>query len=123
MEIHGEVSGCPRRALLRAAAVVCLMLMAGVLSSCLHFQAEEFSGSPDKILFNRAADAIDDQKYDVGRLMLETLINTYPDSEYAAKAKELLDDPRLGCGSSVVDFSLDCNGHPDSGGGLPFFPN
>jgi len=42
---------------------------------------------PDKILFERATNEIAHGRYDVGRLTLQTLINTYPDSEYLSKAK------------------------------------
>jgi outer membrane protein assembly factor BamD len=42
---------------------------------------------PDKILYERATNAIAHGRYDVGRLTLQTLINTYPDSEFLAKAK------------------------------------
>ena len=42
---------------------------------------------PDKILFEKATREIEKGRYDVGRLTLQTLINTYPDSEYLAKAK------------------------------------
>ena len=42
---------------------------------------------PDKVLFERADNDIKHGRYDVARLTLQTLINTYPDSEYLAKAK------------------------------------
>jgi outer membrane protein assembly factor BamD len=42
---------------------------------------------PDKILYEKAINEISHARYDVGRLTLQTLINTYPDSEYLAKAK------------------------------------
>jgi outer membrane protein assembly factor BamD len=45
------------------------------------------SAEPDKVLFTRATDDIKHGRYTVGRLNLQTLINTYPDSEYLAKAK------------------------------------
>jgi len=45
------------------------------------------SKQPDKVLFDRAMDALKHNRYDVARLTLETLINTYPDSEYIARAK------------------------------------
>ncbi len=45
------------------------------------------SKQPDKVLFDRAMDAMKHNKYDVARLSLQTLINTYPDSEYVARAK------------------------------------
>jgi outer membrane protein assembly factor BamD len=45
------------------------------------------SKQPDKVLFDRALDALKHNRYDVARLTLQTLINTYPDSEYIARAK------------------------------------
>jgi outer membrane protein assembly factor BamD len=42
---------------------------------------------PDKILYEKATHEIARGHYDVGRLTLQTLINTYPDSEFLAKAK------------------------------------
>jgi len=45
------------------------------------------SKQPDKVLFDRAMDALKHNRYDVTRLVLQTLINTYPDSEYIARAK------------------------------------
>ena len=45
------------------------------------------SVEPDKVLFDRALDDIKRRKFTEGRLSLQTLINTYPDSEYLAKAK------------------------------------
>ena len=42
---------------------------------------------PDKVLFQKATNEISHGRYDVGRLTLQTLINTYPDSEYLSKAK------------------------------------
>src|SRR5499425_2997773 len=45
------------------------------------------SKQPDKVLFDRAMDAMKHNRFDVARLTLQTLINTYPDSEYIARAK------------------------------------
>jgi outer membrane protein assembly factor BamD len=45
------------------------------------------SAEPDKVLYERALEDIKKNKHTVGRLTLQTLINTYPDSEYLAKAK------------------------------------
>jgi outer membrane protein assembly factor BamD len=47
---------------------------------------------PDKILYERATNEIVHGRYDVGRLTLQTLINTYPDSEYLSKAKLAIAD-------------------------------
>ena len=49
--------------------------------------AEVSSKQPDKVLFDRAMDALKHNRYDLARLTLQTLINTYPDSEYIARAK------------------------------------
>ena len=45
------------------------------------------SKQPDKVLFDRAMDAMKHNHFDVARMTLQTLINTYPDSEYIARAK------------------------------------
>lgn len=45
------------------------------------------SAEPDKVLYERALNSIKRTKYIEGRLSFQTLINTYPDSEYLAKAK------------------------------------
>jgi outer membrane protein assembly factor BamD len=50
------------------------------------------SKQPDKVLFDRAEDAIKHGKFDIARLSLQTLINTYPDSEYVARAKLAIGD-------------------------------
>src|SRR3977135_1954926 len=44
------------------------------------------SKQPDKVLFDRAMDALKHNRFDVARITLETLINTYPDSEFVARA-------------------------------------
>ncbi|HXA76696.1 MAG TPA: outer membrane protein assembly factor BamD [Candidatus Acidoferrales bacterium] len=45
------------------------------------------SAEPDKVLYDKAMVAIKHSRYTEGRLDFQTLINTYPDSEYLAKAK------------------------------------
>jgi outer membrane protein assembly factor BamD len=45
------------------------------------------SSEPDKLLYDRAQEDLKHSRYTEGRLSLQTLINTYPDSEYLAKAK------------------------------------
>ncbi len=47
---------------------------------------------PDKVLFQKAQHEITHSRYEVGRLTLQTLINTYPDSEYLSKAKLAIAD-------------------------------
>ncbi|MDP9268864.1 MAG: outer membrane protein assembly factor BamD [Acidobacteriota bacterium] len=71
---------------------VLLIAVAMVATGCRHNNVKNpianiNSKQPDKVLFDRAMDAMKHGKYDVARLSLQTLINTYPDSEYIARAK------------------------------------
>ncbi len=50
------------------------------------------TAEPDKVLYDRAIEDIKRGRQEVGRLSLQTLINTYPDSEYLAKAKLAIAD-------------------------------
>src|SRR5712692_3221314 len=52
----------------------------------------ENTAEPDKILYSKAMDDIKHGRHEVGRLNLQTLINTYPDSDYLAKAKLTIAD-------------------------------
>jgi len=47
---------------------------------------------PDKQLYDKAMADVKHSRYETGRLSLQTLINTYPDSEYLAKAKLAIAD-------------------------------
>jgi outer membrane protein assembly factor BamD len=73
--------------------IVLIISLAFVLSGCSHKNKVENplanldSKQPDKVLFDRASDALQHRQYDVARLTFQTLINTYPDSEYIARAK------------------------------------
>jgi len=42
---------------------------------------------PDRVLFEKAMRDLKKNKFTVGRLTLQTLINTYPDSEFLPRAK------------------------------------
>jgi len=59
------------------------------------------SKQPDKVLFDRAMDAMKHNRFDVARLTLQTLINTYPDSEYVARAKLAVADSWYAEGGST----------------------
>jgi outer membrane protein assembly factor BamD len=50
------------------------------------------TAEPDKQLYDKAMNDIKHGRHEVGRLGLQTLINTYPDSEYLAKAKLAIAD-------------------------------
>jgi outer membrane protein assembly factor BamD len=69
---------------------LCLAVTAVLLAGCGKKNKQpdlNASAEPDKILYERALKDIKDGKHIIGRLTLQTLINTYPDSEYLAKAK------------------------------------
>jgi outer membrane protein assembly factor BamD len=79
-----------QRSLIRLWALLGLLAGSMVLSSCGRRAAAvdlDSSAEPDKVLYEAAMQEINDGKYEVGRLGLQTLMNTYPDSEYLAKAK------------------------------------
>jgi outer membrane protein assembly factor BamD len=72
--------------------------LAGLLSSCgirRHKYADPITKNteqPDKVLFDRAINDIEHSRYEIARLTLQTLINTYDSSEYLAKAKLAIAD-------------------------------
>jgi len=68
-------------------AVLTCTLLSGCLGKKKAAPVAGTSAEPDKVLFAKSTDDIKHGKYTVGRLGLQTLINTYPDSEYLAKAK------------------------------------
>jgi len=63
--------------------------------------AQVDSKQPDKVLFSKAMEATSHGKYEIARLNLQTLINTYPDSEYVARAKLAIGDSWLAEGGSA----------------------
>jgi outer membrane protein assembly factor BamD len=76
-----------KRVLLLAALLSCLPV-AGCFKKkeALSQKGTGTSSEPDKLLFDRAMTDVQHGRYTEGRLTLQTLINTYPDSEYLAKA-------------------------------------
>ena len=72
-------------------AVICLLLC-GFGCSPIGAVADRH---PDEVLFERAMDAAERRHFTAAHITLETLINTYPDSEYADKARLTLRDPRI----------------------------
>src|ERR1035441_150965 len=50
------------------------------------------SSQPDKVLFDKAMISLKKGRYDVARLTLQTLLNTYPDSEFRMRAKLAVGD-------------------------------
>ncbi|MBI3404382.1 MAG: outer membrane protein assembly factor BamD [Acidobacteria bacterium] len=78
-----------RSALLIVTSILSVSLLAGCgkAKKTQSKNAAPTSAEPDKVLFERAMNDISKNRHTVGRLTLQTLINTYPDSEYLAKAK------------------------------------
>jgi len=62
-------------------------LLAGCLGKKNTAPVAGTSVEPDKVLYTKATADMKRGRYATGRLALQTLINTYPDSEYLAKAK------------------------------------
>jgi outer membrane protein assembly factor BamD len=50
------------------------------------------AGLPDKVLYDKAINATKSGHFDIARLDLQTLLNTYPDSQYLMKAKLAIAD-------------------------------
>lgn len=78
--------------------VTATALMALVASSC-GFKRKAYENpitkdtqQPDKVLFDKAIKDVERGRYEVARLTLNTLINTYDTSEYLAKAKLAIAD-------------------------------
>ena len=72
-----------------------LVLFSLLLAGCGGKQvATDAAGSdldePDRVLYDRAMKDLGRSRYNVARLALQTLINTYPDSEYLPQAKYAL---------------------------------
>jgi hypothetical protein len=53
-------------------------------------------GHPDRVLFKRGMLAVKEKKLDVAHLTFQTLINTYPKSKYAQRAKKVMENPKIG---------------------------
>ncbi|HUR36376.1 MAG TPA: outer membrane protein assembly factor BamD [Terriglobales bacterium] len=76
-----------RRHTLLALILALVVIATGCKNKTSNPIANVDSKQPDKVLFDRAMDALKRNKFDVARLTLQTLINTYPDSEFIARAK------------------------------------
>ncbi len=77
---------------------VILVLIAGLTCSCV-YKAKKYDNpitkdtqQPDKVLFDAAINDLEHSRFEVARLTLNTLMNTYDQSEYMAKAKLALAD-------------------------------
>jgi outer membrane protein assembly factor BamD len=81
------------RVSLLSVLVVLLMITAACSNKkAVNPLANVGSKQPDKVLFDKAMDAMKHNRFDVARMTLQTLINTYPDSEFIARAKLAVGD-------------------------------
>ncbi len=81
-----------RVSLLSVLAVLLMITAACTNKKATNPLANVGSKQPDKVLFDKAMDAMKHNRYDVARMTLQTLINTYPDSEFIARAKLAVGD-------------------------------
>ena len=79
------------------------------------------TAEPDKLLYERAIDDIKHGRHEVGRLNMQTLINTYPDSEYLAKAKLAIADSYYKEGGTA-NTTLAIQAYQDFGVFFPMLP-
>ena len=79
------------------------------------------TAEPDKVLYNRALADIKRGRQEVGRLAMQTLINTYPDSEYLAKAKLAIADSYYK-EAGTANMTQAIQGYKDFGIFFPFLP-
>src|SRR5579862_2679445 len=77
---------------------VLVTFLAGLLSSC-GFRRHKYDDpitkdtkQPDKVLYDRAINDIEHGRFEIARITLNTLINTYDQSEFMAKAKLAIAD-------------------------------
>jgi outer membrane protein assembly factor BamD len=114
-----------RRILLAAMAAFVLLSATRGDAQILHKKKKvnkstsaENTAEPDKILFDRGLADIKHGRHEVGRLGMQTLINTYPDSEYLAKAKLAIADSYYKEGGTA-NLTQAINGYKDF---IVFFP-
>jgi len=81
-----------RKIVLSLALACTLLLAAGCHHKVQNPLANIDSKQPDKALYDRAMDSMKHGRYQEARTLLETLLNTYSDSEYLARAKLAVGD-------------------------------
>src|SRR5215510_1921264 len=84
-----------RRAMRNTAAVMAVAVLAGGCGLRRHKYDNPITKDtqqPDKVLFDKAINDIEHSRFEIARLLLQNLINTYDTSEYLAKAKLAIAD-------------------------------
>src|SRR5215471_18111390 len=108
----------------RTRLIVSLAMLLSIATACTNKKvnnplANVGSKQPDKVLFDRAMDQMKHNRFDQARMILQTLINTYPDSEYIARAKLAVGDSWYAEGgtTSLAQAELEYKDF------ITFFPN
>src|SRR5579864_2356837 len=78
--------------ILALAAILAQVTFAGFKRKKYENPIAKDTQQPDKVLFDKAVNDIEHGRYEVARLTLNTLINTYDTSEYLAKSKLAIAD-------------------------------
>ena len=81
--------------------------------------ADVKSAQPDKLLYDKSMAAINKGRFEVARLDLQTLLSTYPDSEYQMRAKLAFADSWYREGGSAALAQAETEYHDF----IVFFPN
>src|SRR5271166_5553863 len=75
------------------------ILVGGLVTSSCGFHRKKYDNpitkdtkQPDKVLYDKAVNDIEHGRFEVARITLNTLINTYDQSEFLAKAKLAIAD-------------------------------
>src|ERR1035441_10254949 len=116
-----------------AAAALAVVVLAGIANAAkirkpVHKKKEDLSANPlagvnskqpDKALFDKAMIAMKKGRYDVCRLDLQTMLNTYPESEYRMRAKLSVGDTWFKEGGSAALTQAEAE-YEDF---ITFFPN
>ncbi len=87
--------------------VLCILLVAMLAAAgCTRHKHQDLglteSAEPDKILYDKSLEDIQNKRWDVARLTLQTLINTYPESVYLADSKLAVADSYYAEGTTTA---------------------
>src|SRR5260370_40751749 len=107
------------RKIIDCVPLACALLLAGCHHKVQNRMAGIDSKQPDKGLYDRSMESMKKGRFTEARTLLETLINTYPESEHIARAKLAAGDSWYAEGGSTA--------WAQAGGGYKgfqtFFPN